>query len=461
MSKFWAEELAREVIDRHKPPYVVSDWKTPSGHVHVGALRGVLLHDAAARTISESDQQVRYIFGFDDYDSLDKIPDYLGEDYQQYLGQPFSTIPAPDSDGNPRKEVSETNNYGKFYADEFEQVYRVLGVSSETLRTSKLYAEGFFNPAIEVALSEADKVKAAYEKVITNRTEGRSPTPFAKYPINMVCSNCRKIATTEATDWDGQEVSYVCRGNNFAAGCGHQGKSSPYDGAAKLPWKVEWAAKFFLLRTDLEGGGKDHYTKGGSRDVANEVFKSVYLSKLPTEYGKLPVDLFYEWVLIEGKKMATSKGLGDSAASVVEVLPADVLRFLLVRSKPKTAFSFKLDKESILKLYDQFDQYLRKYHSEPTSPESKAFKLSIIANEVPQFTLKMSSLIYLLQLPNIDLTKVATKDKGGELTNTEEAELKRRVKVAKTLIDQLQPKERIRLQESLPSIDLNLEQKSS
>ena len=38
---YWADEIAAQVTGRQ----VVNDSKTPSGTVHVGSLRGVVLHD--------------------------------------------------------------------------------------------------------------------------------------------------------------------------------------------------------------------------------------------------------------------------------------------------------------------------------------------------------------------------------------------------------------------------------
>ena len=46
---FWADELASALSG----PQVVNDSKTPSGTVHVGSLRGVVLHDAIARALRD------------------------------------------------------------------------------------------------------------------------------------------------------------------------------------------------------------------------------------------------------------------------------------------------------------------------------------------------------------------------------------------------------------------------
>ena len=64
---FWADELAASLTG----PQVVNDSKTPSGTVHVGSLRGVVLHDAIARAIAESGREVQFRYGVDDLDPMD------------------------------------------------------------------------------------------------------------------------------------------------------------------------------------------------------------------------------------------------------------------------------------------------------------------------------------------------------------------------------------------------------
>jgi lysyl-tRNA synthetase class 1 len=46
---YWADELAARVSG----PQVVNDSKTPSGTVHVGSLRGPVMHDAIARALRD------------------------------------------------------------------------------------------------------------------------------------------------------------------------------------------------------------------------------------------------------------------------------------------------------------------------------------------------------------------------------------------------------------------------
>lgn len=454
---FWANDSAEKAIGRHKPPFVVNDWKTPSGSVHVGALRGVVVHDAIARILKGQGREVRFIYGFDDFDAFKKIPSGLNTDaYKEYLGVPLSRIPAPSPDGSPLPdEISKNNNFAKFFADEFEKVYRTLGVDSETLYTSLLYESGQFNDAIKIALDSADVINDIYEQVIAHKSSDRAEKPAVKreLPINMVCEQCGKIATTKPISWNGEVVEYSCEGDveEFAEGCGYTGKNSPLNGNAKLPWKVEWAAKWFTFKTDIEGAGKDHYTKGGSRDVALEIFRQIYAPILPEGYNRPPEDLFYEWFYLEGKKMSTSKGYGVTAKDVLDRVSPEILRMLMVRTKPKTAVSFKDEPEATLVYFDELDRLRVGYLADKNSLEGQIFTLSrldsnTLDGELPHFTLRFSKIITLIQLPHINLGDEAQKEKGNPLSPSEIKDLEYRAEVAKKWLEDAPDEYKLKLQ---------------
>ncbi|MBI4185672.1 lysine--tRNA ligase [Candidatus Berkelbacteria bacterium] len=379
MSTFWADELARRAEERHSAPYVVSDTKTPSGTIHIGALRGVILHDALARVLRRRGHAVTYLYGFDDFDPFDKVPTYLDPSYHEYLGQPMSVIPPPDEQGRPQSgPITNTHNYGRHFADDFEAVYRTLGVESTTVYSSDLYARGEFDEAIRLILDRADTVKVAYEEAIAHRSDDRAgQAVVADFPLNVRCQQCGRSATTEVTAWDGERVTYRCRRGvvPYVDGCGWEASVAPFGGAAKLPWKVEWAAKWYLWQSDIEGGGKDHYTKGGSHDVATAVFNHVFAPQAKPGYDRVPVDLFYEWFYIDGRKMSTSKGVGQSASQVAAQIPPELLRLLMVRTRPKTAVNYRETADSLPDLYDAYDQVLEAARTDPQSLEGKLFSL--------------------------------------------------------------------------------------
>ncbi|MCX8512569.1 MAG: lysine--tRNA ligase, partial [Chthoniobacteraceae bacterium] len=331
---FWCEEVAAQCHG----PQIINDSKTPSGRVHVGALRGVLIHDAIFRTLRSKGIEARYLFGVDDYDPLDEIPAGKDEHFSQYLGQPLCNVPAPDG--------SDATDMAEHYMGEFWGVFRELGVEVEPYRMRDIYRSGRFNNAIDTILRHADVVRRVYKEV------SNSDRPPTWYPFQVVCENCGRIGTTEVFAYADGKVSYRCREDlvKWARGCGNQGSVSPFDGRGKLPWKLEWVAKWITFPVTIEGAGKDHSTKGGSRDVASACLRAIF-AKEP------PANVPYEFFLVGGAKMSSSRGLGASARDMADLLPPEVLRFLMIRTKPNSPVNFDVNEDGIVKLFNEFDRY--------------------------------------------------------------------------------------------------------
>jgi lysyl-tRNA synthetase class 1 len=294
---FWTDKLAGRIAG----PQLINDSKTPSGRAHVGALRGVIVHDAVFRVLKELGHDVRYTFGVDDYDPVDELPAGQGEYFADHMGKPLCDAPAPAG--------SRASDMADHFISEFFQVFAELGVEAEHYRMRDVYRSGRFNEPIDTILQQADVVRRVYRKV------SNSIRPDDWYPLQVVCENCGRIGTTQVTAYDGSEVEYICRPDlvTWATGCGHHGKVSPFDGRAKLPWKLEWVAKWHVFGVTIEGAGKDHNTKGGSRDVAARCLKEIYGEPAP-------LNVPYEFFLVGGAKMSSSKGLGATARDMADFL---------------------------------------------------------------------------------------------------------------------------------------------
>ena len=74
---FWADRIAEELKSRG--PQLVNDMKTPSGRIHVGSLRGPILHDIIYRALRHADIEARFTYVIDDHDPMDGLPIYLDE----------------------------------------------------------------------------------------------------------------------------------------------------------------------------------------------------------------------------------------------------------------------------------------------------------------------------------------------------------------------------------------------
>lgn len=428
---FWCEEVAAQC----QGPQIINDSKTPSGRVHVGALRGVLIHDAIFRTLQSKGIEARYLFGVDDYDPLDEIPAGKGEHFEKYLGQPLCNVPPPD--GSPATDMAE------HYMGEFWGVFRELGVTVEPYRMRDIYRSGRFNEVIDVILRNADIVRRVYKEV------SNSDRPATWYPFQVVCENCARIGTTEVFAYDGEKVSYRCRENmvKWARGCGHEGVISPFNGNGKLPWKLEWVAKWVTFPVSIEGAGKDHSTKGGSRDVAAACLRAIF-QKEP------PKNVPYEFFLVGGAKMSSSRGVGASARDMTDLLPPEVLRFLMIRTKPNSPVNFDVNEEGIVKLFNEFDRYqTRVCHDKNATPdESLVYQLAETQPKGDYFQANFQLVSALAQMPHIEPVKEIEKRHGRPLTDIERSALERRLKSAGIWVEHYaKEEEKTRLQETLPA----------
>ena len=92
---FWADRIAEELKD--SGPHLVDDMKTPSGRIHVGSLRGPILHDIIYKALRQAGAPTRFTYVIDDHDPMDGLPSYLDEaTYRPHMGKPFYAIPSPD-----------------------------------------------------------------------------------------------------------------------------------------------------------------------------------------------------------------------------------------------------------------------------------------------------------------------------------------------------------------------------
>jgi lysyl-tRNA synthetase class 1 len=428
---FWADKVAEEIINSgNYKPYWVDDMFTPSGHPHVGSLRGPLVHDAVYKALREKGQEAKWTYVTNDFDPIDGLPAELEESHSEYMGIPVRMAPSP---------VEGYDNFGDYFAKQYQEVLRELGVESEFVSSWDMYHEGRFNDVIRIALDNSEKIQDIYEKV-----SGSKKREKGWLPLQVICENCGRVGTTRVHDWDGETVAYTCEVEmvKWSKGCGHTGRISPFDGNGKLPWKVDWPAHWKVMGVTIEGAGKDHSSAGGSRDIAKALCSEVF------NYPN-PFNLPYEFMLIGGKKMSSSKGLGLKARDLADMLPLEVGRFLFLKTDYKKQVEF--DPQGTLAIPNLFDEFLEaaaEFTTHQDTDSAKAFEYSIIDKDKIYVPIRFLTLAQWVQMPNME-EKI--KEEG----------LEEWAKYARIWVEKFAPEEyRFEIKKELPkNIDLSEKQK--
>jgi lysyl-tRNA synthetase class 1 len=436
----WIQDLTEHFKDE-KGEIWVDDMATPSGVPHVGTFRGAIIHDVASKALRKSGLKTKYTFFSNDYDPMDGMPSYLDKKvYEEHMGKPFFKIPAPDGKGS----------LGEYFIKDLYEMMTGLGCNFTPMKDSDGYQSGRYDEVIRTALDKAADIRKIY-KDISGSDKGDDWIPFTP-----ICEKCGKIGTTRSYDWDGKEVSYRCEENmvEWAKGCGYEGKVSPFGGTGKLPWKIEWPAKFAALGIKVEGEGKDHSSAGGSRDLANALCEKIFKVEPP-------YDLPYEFIIFKGKKMSKSKGVGISARDVFESLPPELIRFILTRNINRVV-DLDLDGMVIPSLYDEYDRAHQAHLGQIDFPDlATVYELSQIKSAYNNgYKMKFSKVAHAIQIPGADIQKIAEQEKGEKLTESELDELKERIKFANIWLNKFAPENfKFQISSSMPKITLTEAQK--
>jgi lysyl-tRNA synthetase, class I len=424
-----------KVVNKLEGPQIINDSKTPSGRVHVGSLRGVLIHDAVLRELRERDMPAKFIYGIDDYDPMDGLPADAPADIFQYMGMPLCNIPAPAG--------SSATDMANHYIQEFLDIFRELNVEAEVYRMRDVYRSGKFNESIDIILKNAHVVREIYEKV------SGSVRPDNWHPFQVICEKCGKIGTTVVSAYDGKEVTYHCQPDlvKWAEGCDFRGKVSPFDGKGKLPWKLEWAAKWHTLGITIEGAGKDHCTKGGSRDIAVAVLRQIF-------HERPPKNIPYEFFLVSGAKMSSSKGVGSTARDMADFLPPEILRFLMVGPVPTKAVNFNTSLQYIVKLFNDYDRHLEQGNSDDAVETSKRLlvfsKCSPTSDSYQPANFQL--ITTLTQLPHVDLQKEVEKRSSSLLSDSDIMHMEQRIVASRYWLEKFATAEdTFTVQDTLPA----------
>lgn len=346
----WADVVASDVTQDR--PHRIATGITPSGPIHIGNMREVLTGDIVYKAMKKRGLEAELIYNADDFDPLRKVYPFLPEEYSKYIGMPISDIPCP---------CGKHSSYAEHFLEPFLKSLEELDVKPNVLRSSELYRSGKFTEEIKTALENAQEIKEILERV-SGRQLPESWVPF--YPI---CSSCGRISNAELLGHDPEKhlVKYRCD-------CGHEGVCDYSKGEGKLVWRVDWPMRWEALGVTVEPFGKDHAASGGSYETGKEIVENIF-------NGSAPFPVQYEWISLKGKgAMASSTGVAITIDSMLEIVPPDVMRYLIVKTKPEKAINFDPGM-GLLSLIDEYSRIAEKGEGR----EYELSKISAVATDIP------------------------------------------------------------------------------
>ncbi|RME52276.1 lysine--tRNA ligase [Candidatus Woesearchaeota archaeon] len=432
----WADQAARVVLERSKDKeeVVVSSGITPSGTVHVGNFREVITVDLVARAIRDAGKQVRFIYSWDDYDPLRKVPKNLPKQdlLKTYLGKPISET--PDTTGTYRS-FAERNE------KEFEQYLPLLGIQPQFIYQHERYTSCAYAPHIREALRARHAIRT-----ILNAFR-KEPLPQDWFPLSIFCEAC-KTNKTRVVNYDEEyAVTYTCD-------CGH---TNTFDfrttGICKLPWRVDWPMRWHAEGVDFEPGGKDHFTAGGSYDSASQIIRTVWSEEPP--YG-----FMYEWIAIKGGgEFASSSGNVLTLHDLLAVYEPPIIRYLFAGTRPGAKFNISFDLD-VIKIYEDFDRCERIYYGAQEAKNEKEaknmkriYELSCVntpAKTLP-FQPPFRHVTTVLQLYEGDIEKTTNHFQDSFKTDQDRERTRLRVQCAKNWLERHAPESmRFSVQNSPP-----------
>ncbi|MET7637098.1 lysine--tRNA ligase [Streptomyces sp. NPDC005438] len=369
----WVSRIADDVIaeaERRAPgkPLVCASGLSPSGPIHLGNLREVMVPHLVADEIRRRGLPCEHIISWDDYDRFRKVPAGVDPSWSEHIGKPLTSVPAPPGSPHP--------HWAAHFKAALVESLAELGVDYRGISQTEMYTSGAYREQILFAMRERGRIDAVLDRY---RTLEKKPAPAKKqqkpldaaeveaaegsgaaneddgtttggayYPYKPYCTVCqRDLTTITSYDDESTELSYECQ-------CGHRETVllSEFDGG-KLVWKVDWPMRWVYEGVIFEPSGVDHQSPGSSFVVGGQLVKEIF-------GGQQPIGPMYAFVGISGMaKMSSSRGGVPIPAEALEIMEAPLLRWLYARRRPHQSFKIAFDQE-IQRLYDEWDALERK-----------------------------------------------------------------------------------------------------
>jgi lysyl-tRNA synthetase class 1 len=389
---FWADQKAEEITTRSRysflnkdlepfERYVVKTSASISGVLHIGRLSDTIRGESVVRALLEKGFDASLIWVAEDMDPLRKIPEGVPSNFDDYIGMPVTDIPDP---------WGCHASYASHHVEKYGEVlHEFIGVEMKKYSMMEEYRKGSFRPFILKMLENLEAVIEIQNKY----RDKKNPLKAGWAPWTPVCNDCGKIITPRVHDFKGGKLPYTCKDYSFesttAGGCGYEGEADPLVDDGKLMWKGEWAAQWARWAICSEGAGKEYAVPNSAYFVNGELCERIL--DFP-----MPVPIFYEHLMIDGKKMSASLGNVVYPEDWLQVAPPEILRFLYNKKLMKTRnFSWS----ELPKLFDEYDRVASLYWGKRLdSAKKRLFELSHVEGPLHSPGLQFSIAAFLSRI---------------------------------------------------------------
>ena len=216
-----------------------------------------------------------------------------------------------------------------------------FGFDYEFLSATDCYTSGRFDEVIRKVLHGWDAIMGV---MLPTLREDRRKTYSPVLPISPTSGRVLQVPV-EVIDAEAGLIA-------FDDEDGSRVQQSAFGGAAKLQWKVDWAARWVALGVDYEMAGKD---------LIDSVVQSGKIARILG--GRPPEGFNYEMFLDEkGEKISKSKGNGLSLEEWLRYGSEPSLAFYIYR-EPKRAKSLHIG--VIPRAVDEYWQFRGNYPNQP------------------------------------------------------------------------------------------------
>jgi len=357
----WADHTAQRLSERGGAQ-VAASGITPSGQFHVGHLREILTAEMIHRACLNAGLDSRYLFIVDSMDPLRRVYDFLSPDYERYIGHPLAYVPAPGPDGGPG---DGSTSYAEHFLAPFLDALRTIGVKPEVVMNHEEYQSGAFAHSIDLTIEHKEEIRGLIEEI-----SGRE-FPEGWFPYNPIGSD-GSLDGVRVTGYERPRVHWV-------DAHGVEGSSDIRKGEGKLPWRIDWAARWGIHGITCEPAGKDHGAAGGSFDTG------IPISHLLG--GDPPEKMVYEWIQLKGMgPMSSSAGLTIGPMEALDLVPPEILRYVIARSKVNRHIDFDTGGA----LFETADEYERLVANPPSGSQEDLSKRQRVAKETQLGAVRLS-----------------------------------------------------------------------